>query len=303
MDYDSASISSAMLFGNKEFMEDDLTIRYQITGLSHILAVSGLHVGFVIFIVGSLLKLIIKNRWAYAGLLLPVLIFYAYLCSWTPSVVRAVTMCAILLLADSVSSQYDGLNALSIAGVVNLFIDPLNVFSIGFILSFLVVFTIFSLSPDLLYVFKKRMPNKLASSLSITISAWVGSLPVLLYYFGYLSVYAIFANFLIVPLVGVLFTVIVFSLIFSFIPGGESFFLAIPNLFIKVLNFIIEGISSLKGAILILNSSYLILLLGILAIIIASDYCFIKRKRLYAGVLVFGFLCCLIINTLRGVVL
>lgn len=298
MDKNEADIAYAMLFGDKLLMDGELKESYKISGLSHILAVSGLHVGFMIAILGFFLNRIIKNKWVNSGLLLALLIFYAYICDWAPSVLRAISMCAIVLLSKCVFEQYDALNSLAIACAINIFVSPLNIFNVGFLLSFSVTFTIFSLSLPLKKLFAKRMPEKVASSLGLSISAWLGSVPVILLYFETLSMYAVIVNFLILPTISIVFTCLVLGLGLSIIPGSAWLFLAVPNYLIKGLNLVIEGIASLKFAILPLSSSFVIMLLGMIAIAFASQYNLIKRKGLYAGVLCIGFVACALVYSL-----
>lgn len=295
MDEDNADVAFAMLFGKKMTMRNDLKQAYSMSGLSHVLAVSGLHVGFVIMLFGWLLGKIVKSKWVYAILLLSVLIFYSFLCDWSPSVIRAVVMCSVLLLSGGLNVQYDGLNALSIAGIVNFIIDPLNIFSIGFLLSFMVVFSIFSIAPQIMFLFKNKMPRKLASSIAVSVSAWIGSLPLLMFYFGEFSIYSVLINILIVPLVGVVFIATTICLVLAIITGLGALMLAIPNVLLAALNFLATGFGLLKGAVLNFTCSYPIMLLGVIAIFVASDYNFIKRKWLYAGTLSLCFICCSII--------
>ena len=298
MDEDNADVAFAMLFGKKMTMRKDLKQAYSMSGLSHVLAVSGLHVGFVIMLFGWLLKKIIKSKWLYAVLLLSVLIFYAFLCDWSPSVIRAVVMCSVLLLSSGLNVQYDGLNALSIAGIVNFVIDPLNIFSVGFLLSFMVVFSIFSIAPQIMFVLKNRMPRKLASAIAVSVSAWIGSLPILMFYFGEFAIYSVIINILIVPLVGVVFISTTICLIVAIITGFGAFMLSIPNALLTGLNFLAKGFGFLKGSVLNFTCSYPIMLLGVIAIFVASDYNFIKRKWLYAGTLALCFICCSIVHGL-----
>lgn len=287
MDSNEAEISYAMLFGDKLLMDKDLKDNYKTAGISHILAVSGLHVGFLITLIGLLFSKIIKNKWVYFSLLFSILLGYAYICGWTASVMRAVTMCGIVFLSKSLFSQYDALNSLAIAGIINILIDPLNIFNVGFLLSFGVSFSIFALGSPLGVYFKKYMPSKMASSLSLSISAWLGSIPIIMFYFGNISVYSVFINFLVLPIIGVLFNVLVVTLILS---GIWTKFLYLPKLMIEGLNLIVEGIASLKFAFLHATNSYFIMLIGFMTIAIMSQYNFLRHKKLYACVSLVGFI-------------
>ena len=288
MDTEESTIAYAMLFGNKTFVPKFLKTAYSRTGLSHILAVSGLHVGLIIMMLGFLLKKLIKNDWVYLIVLVSILIGYAYLCSWSPSIIRAIVMCAVILIAKASYCQYDGLNALAIAGIINFIISPLNIFNIGFLLSFMVVFSIFSISPKILRILKNKMPEKIANSLSLSVSAWLGGIPIILFYFNLLSVFAIVINFVVVPLVSIIFITLIICLLLSLIPSFAGIFLNIPKIMLQGLNGINKIYGSLDGSAVQVNESYLLLLLGTIIIIFAGDYIFAKRKLAYSTTMICG---------------
>ena len=279
MDPNEANISYAMLFGDKMLMDSELKTNYKVAGVSHILAVSGLHIGFLIALLGLLLSKIIKNKWLYTSILFGILLTYAYICGWTPSVMRAVVMFGVVILSKFMFAQYDPLNSLAIAAMVNIIISPLNIFNVGFLLSFSVSFSIFALGMPLKVLLQSKMPQKVASSLSISISAWIGSLPIILFYFGTISTYAVLINFLILPAIGVVFGCLVITLLISGLWAGV---LVIPELMINGLNLIVEGIANLKSSYIIAQNNFLIMVIGFVAISLISQYNFIRHKRLYA---------------------
>ena len=144
-------------------------------------------------------------------------------------------------------------------------------------------------------ILKNKMPKKVASSLSLSVSAWLGSIPITIFYFKQLSIYSVLVNIIVIPFVGVLFSVLIASLIIAIVPIFSSPILKIPSLLIKCLNFIVNGVGALETSSLEFSIAYPILVFGILTLLFASDYAFIKRKMLYTAVLVFGFLGCIVI--------
>lgn len=292
MDKENAEIVYGMLFGEKMTMTQETKANFQLTGLSHLLAVSGLHVGFVITFIGFILKKLIKKDWIYCIILTGILIFYAYLCNWSSSIVRAVSMCAFSFVTLGLCGQYDGLNSLSFAGIVNFVIDPLNIFNVGFLLSFSVVFSLFAIAPQITRVLETKMPAKLASSIGPTVASWLASTPITIYYFNSLTPYAVITNFLVLPFVGFIFIISIVSLILTAIPFVGDFFLSIANAVISGLRFVLDGFAGLSGAGIEISCSYPILLLGIVAIFLLSDYVFIKRRNVLAGLFGVAFICC-----------
>lgn len=285
-----ADIAYSMLFGDKSFMDQSLKDYYGISGVAHVLAVSGLHVGFLIMIIGWALSKIIKNKWVYFITVVSILLGYAYICNWTPSIIRAISMFGVSAIAVQFFRQNDGLNALAVASLINFAFMPLDIFNIGFLLSYSVVFSIFAISPILNQIIGEKMPKKVASGLSLSVSAWLGSIPIIIFYFKYISVYAILLNLIVIPFVAVLFVVLVVCMILGVVPAVASFFIAIPEFLIRCLNFLVEGVGSLSTSMITSSISYPILLFGILALIISGDYVFIKRKPMLTAVLAFGFI-------------
>ena len=290
MDYSSAVVGYGMLFGDDTLMIDDIKEMYSAAGVSHLLAVSGLHVGFLIAILGWALSKIIKNKWAYLLTAVSLLIGYAYICNWTPSVIRAVSMFGVGGLASRTFRQYDGLNSLAVASIVNFIFMPLDIFHVGFLLSYSVVFSIFAISPIFSRILDKKMPKKIASALSLSVSAWLGSIPVILFYFESVSIYAVIINLLVIPFASVIFSVLLISLAVGAIPFLASFMLAIPEFLIFCLNFMVVGFGSLSTSVVNFSIGYPILLFGVVTLILSGDYVFIKRKPALAAVLVFGFI-------------
>lgn len=292
MDKENAEIVYGMLFGEKTTMTRDTKSNFQLTGLSHLLAVSGLHVGFVITFIGFILKKFIKKEWLYSIILIGILIFYTYLCNWSPSIVRAVSMCAFSFATLGLSGQYDGLNSLSFAGIINFAVDPLNIFNVGFLLSFSVVFALFAIAPQITRSLETKMPAKLASSIGPTVASWLASTPITIYYFNSLTPYAIITNFLVLPFAGFIFIISIVSLMLTIIPFVGDFFLSIANWVISGLRFVLDGFAGLSGASIEISCSYPILILGIVAIFLLSEYVFVKRRGVLAGLFGFGFICC-----------
>lgn len=288
MDYSSAVVGYGMLFGDDSLMRGNIKDIYSAAGVSHLLAVSGLHVGFLIAIIGWALSKIIKNKWAYLFTTVGLLLGYAYICNWTPSVIRAVAMFGVAGLATRTFKQYDGLNSLAVACIVNFIFMPLDIFNVGFLLSYSVVFSIFAISPIFSRILDKKLPKKIASSLSLSVSAWLGSIPITIFYFDYISVFAVLLNLIVIPFVSVLFAVVIGCLLLSVVPVFADFFMSIPELLINCLNFVVVGVGTLPTSELNLSIGYPILIFAMLAIILSGDYVFIKRKPALTATLVFG---------------
>ena len=285
---DSATIANleyAMLFGDKDRLDHEIKDSYSISGMSHILAISGLHIGFVVALLYKLLSLIIKNKhWLTLVISSSVILLYLYLCNFAVSAVRAVIMTTIIYYAKARGKMYDPLCGLSGAGILILLLNPLDLFNIGFQLSFSVVFALFALSPPIKGILSKVMPQKLASSLATTLSAFTGSIAIVAYYFGNCSAIAILANLIIIPFVSISFTILFVLVNLAAIFPFLKILTIVPNLLFNCINVLIVSISKLPIVAFKFTVNMVGVLLSFIFLYIASDYIFLK-KRIKACVL------------------
>jgi len=278
MGKEEAGISYASLFGDKAFLEDDIREDFSVSGMAHLLAVSGLHVGFVVAIIS---KLLFKaNKKIKFGIMATLLFGYCCLCSFTASVVRASIMFLILEMAGLFKSKYDRLNAWSVAGIVCLVLCPFNAYDAGFMLSFVCVLCIFMFFAPVSEVLKKwRFPNWLASSLGVMLPVQLGIIPLIANFFGKTSLFSIFANLLAVPLFELFFTLLfVFIFIVVLIPPF-GFILAVPNFIVGIIIKIAKFIASLDFAIINLTALTSLIIIAIyISLFVLSHFVNLKHK-------------------------
>ena len=284
LNQDNANIFYAILFGEKQGLSDDTKDMFSYAGISHILAVSGLHIGVLVSAIYFVLKKLKVNKYVRLGLLASILLFYSYLCSFTPSVCRASIMATLLCLCDILHIEYDSLSSLSIAGIIILLCNPISLFSISFQLSFLSIFAIIAIAPSITSMLRKiKLPNFLASSLAISIATNIAILPVCQNVFAKVSLLGVIANIFVLPIFSVtyilLFEIIVCSLILRFL----GFLLVIPNLFLQLIKTIANYISSLGfGVFKVFFISYWSLTLIVLASI--TLHFLMTRKLIKSGI-------------------
>ena len=220
LDYDTASISYAMLTGNTDGIEEGSITAFRYGGIAHIFAVSGLHIGIIYGFLRLICKKLHLNKYVGLAVCILPIFFYSGVCGFTLSSVRALIMCAVATISGAIFAKYDALNSLSLSATVILLINPLNLFGVGFQLSVCAVGSIILISKNIMRPFKK-VPKKLTDTVGISLSAQAGTMPVMLARFGYLSGAGIILNILIVPLLsaffGVIFVATALSLIFPFV--------------------------------------------------------------------------------------
>lgn len=194
-----AGIYEALLTGQKAGMDENLRELFQKSGISHILAVSGLHLS----ILGTGFYQLLRKCGAtfrlsgfFAGILI---LSYGILTGCSGSALRAILMLLARFLSPVVGKRYDMLSASAASCIMLLFWSPYLLFTSGFQLSFLAI-TALALYPEL------PLPQKGILRIILTSLLLQGlSLPVLLHHFFYFPLYGIFLNFLILPLMGLVF--------------------------------------------------------------------------------------------------
>lgn len=201
-DEQTAGFLAALLLGDKSGLSYAQRNTLSVAGLSHVVAVSGLHVSILF----SLLLLLTGNRrWLRILLGLPTLVLFAALAGFSPSVSRACMMEGLLLLALAFEKEYDPPSALAFAAVVLLGLNPMVIGSISFQLSFGAVAGIFLVSGRIYRALSgtpgkrgllPRLRRFLAGSFSVSAGAALFTTPLVAYYFGLVSILGFAVNVL-----------------------------------------------------------------------------------------------------------
>ena len=201
-----AGLLKGVLLGAKKAVPEEIKTAFAQTGVNHVLAVSGLHVGLIAGAVFFMLKMLGVSRGMTAGLTIFALVFYALITGLPPSVVRAATMGCVALLGIVGQRDIDGGNILGIAGLGLLIARPQDLFDVGFQLSFVAtggILVLYRPLRDLMPVEKGWCDMWIAGPLAVSVAAQVTTLPFVVSYFGLVSIVGLIANLIVVPLVGV----------------------------------------------------------------------------------------------------
>lgn len=199
-----AGLLKALIFGDKGALDADDAAAFRTAGLSHVLAVSGLHVGFVAGALTALARFLHIGRSAEALLVLPALGLYVLMTGAAPPAMRAGLMFASVTLARAAGRKGDGLNFLALVLLILLFHRPAALFDAGLQLSFAAVLGILALAPvmggDLSR--KPRWRRWLVSAFAVSLGANLATLPLVLAHFGSASPAGPLAGLIAVPLAG-----------------------------------------------------------------------------------------------------
>lgn len=237
---DASGIAIALLLGDTSAFNKYKLENYRVAGIAHIFAVSGLHVGLMVGIFTFLCKVFkVKRKFKPFFVLIPAFV-YCGLCGFRPSAVRAFVMASVTILADHFGFKKDNLSSSSIAGIVLLLVNPFNLMDYGFKLSFMAVTSIFLLKP--LLTRHAKAVSWLGEPLSLSLSAQIGTLPILTKMSGYTSIIAIFSNLIFVPVTSFLY---IFTFV-SFAVGAVcSLFSLNANVIMKLSDILITSVDLL----------------------------------------------------------
>lgn len=220
---DERDLITAITLGNKTEMDDGLKDAYSKAGASHLLAVSGLHVGIIILIVESLVGMAIhpkKRPYIFAAVLLAIIWGYAFLTGLAASVVRTSLMYTVYRVAMLLFSKPNPINVVSFTAFAMLVYNPFNIFDLGFQLSFSAVYSILLFGQPLIDKIEGLIPeiklkgrvgqivSKIRTytlgSVAISISAQILTTPIILFTFHTLPILSIVSSLFTIPLVTVL---------------------------------------------------------------------------------------------------
>ena len=221
---DELAVLSALTIGDKTELSESVRESYSIAGASHILALSGLHIGllyaFLFFILRPVARKGRTGRCVRSVSLLVLLWAFAFFTGLSPSVVRSVTMFSILALADVFGRQPFSLNTLAMTAWLMLLCNPAGLFDVGFQLSFLAVASILLIQRPVycLFTVRNRVGKSVWGLMSVSIAAQIGTAPLVMFYFSRFSVHFLLTNLLVIPLITIILYAAIFMLLLTPFP-------------------------------------------------------------------------------------
>ncbi len=220
--YPESKVLQALILGERKEIPKDIQKNFNRTGMSHVLAISGLHIGIIAFFSIIIIRFIMKSS-EYLLLRFNILkvsalfafipiIIYAFIAGFGISTVRATIMILTFLVAILCGKERESFNTLALAAFVILVISPGSLFDVSFQLSFTAVAAILFIAPRLSCLIPKGNPDENSclkkARLSIfflivtSISAMLGTIPLIAFYFNRISTITLFSNILIIPIIG-----------------------------------------------------------------------------------------------------
>lgn len=201
---DAYAVVAAMALGDKSALTQELKDVYSVTGASHILALSGLHMG----IIYTLLSLFVfSRRWQMLSQIIIMLSIwgFVFLVGMSTSVMRSAVMLSVYALLSLGHRDRMSVNTLAFTAIVMLMVSPMSLFDVGFQMSYMAVFSILLFVPlmegifSAEYLMSHRVVRWLWGMVTVSLSAQIGTAPLITYYFGRFSCYFLPTNFIVIP--------------------------------------------------------------------------------------------------------
>ena len=248
------AVIAALTVGDKQILTDSLKERYGAAGVSHVLALSGLHIGIlsaILYFLFTPLKRLKRGEQLRTFLVVCMLWIFAFVTGLSPSVVRAVTMCSLYFVASCVhEGRFPSAYTLVLSAFLMLIYQPLYLFDVSFQLSFSAVASILYFYPLIsnILLLKNRFLVWLWNGISVSFSAQLGTLPLILYYFGTFPTYFLLANLIVSVLAVCVLCGAIGALVVADIPWIGTLSVMFANAAARAMNQSIGWVQHLAGS-------------------------------------------------------
>ena len=247
------AIIAAMTLGDKSTLSKQTKDIYSVTGASHVLALSGLHLGIIYSI---LTILTFKKQKKILGQIIILISIWSFtiLVGMAPSVARSATMLSICSVNEILGRSKFSLNTLALTALIMLLCNPLNLFDVGFELSFMAVLSILVFyRPIYKCVDKNFISNHYFLNLiwqisAVSIAAQICTAPLVCYYFGRISCYFILTNLIVILAANIILCFGIGLLTLSFIPVLNNLIAFVLSYTVKSLNSTLSFIANMPGS-------------------------------------------------------
>ena len=260
---DELAIINALLLGQRQEISKEIIENYQNAGAIHILAVSGLHVGIILLLLNFLLKPLEKLKHGKVAKLIFVVLFlwtFAFIAGLSASVIRAVSMFTAVAIAWATKKEISTYKTLLISIFFLLLFNPFYLFEVGFQLSYLAVFFIVWIQPQLYNLWQPtfKVIDYPWQLFTVSVAAQLGVLPLSLYYFNQFPGLFFIANLLIIPFLGLILGLGILIILLSLLDILPNFIAHIYEQIIFLLNSTVAWIGK-QESFLFQNISFTIL--------------------------------------------
>jgi competence protein ComEC len=278
-----AGVAEALLIGYRDDLDKDLVQAYSNTGVVHIIAISGLHLGLIYGVLVWLFSRFKRTRtikWLKPLTILFVLWIFTLVAGAAPSIVRSAVMFTCIVLAEVIDRRSSIYNTLAVSAFIMLCYNPFFLWDVGFQLSYAAVLSIIAFMKPVYnwFYFTNKIIDTLWKLNAVTISAQILTLPLILYYFHQFPNLFLITNFVAVPLSGFILYGELLLLAFSFFSWASIILGKACSFMLWVMNSFIERTNEIPFA--ITNNIQVTLIQSILLFVALTALCFwLLRKN------------------------
>ena len=278
--YDNkAGIFSAILMGDKTELDQEIKDLYSLSGIAHILAISGLHISLI----GMFLYSLLRKRFSFAtssALTIAVVTLFAITSGMGIATIRAFVMFILKLIGEILGRKYDYITAISLSALILLADNPFIIINSGFQMSFCAMITITIIWPKVVYLI--NIKSKIANSIVLSLCIGIFMNPVIAYNYFQLPTYSFMLNIIVVPLLGIV--------VISAIAGSGMGFLSIlmgktaltPGcLILEVYTFLCENVLKIPGAVIVVGKPTIKIIVLYYMVIVFFLFCFTLVRKNY----------------------
>ena len=297
-------IVSALVLGYKDEISNHTKQSFSSTGAMHVLAVSGLHVGIIYFILKSIITIFTfyqKNRVFRNIIVLLGIWIYALITGMSPSVLRACTMLSFLIVAEVFNRNTNVYNVLSASAILLLIINPFLIMQVGFQLSYLAVLGILYIQPKMEKMWKPRywLIQKIWTITSVSVAAQISTFPLCLLYFHQFPNYFLISNLVVIPAAFLILSLGILLITLSFskiIVGFISYLLEyVLNYLLLIIGYIESIPGSLSEGLSISIFEAMLIYIFTVSILVSLQF----KKKIFYGFSIFIFFFLFFINAIE----
>lgn len=272
-------IFSAILMGDKTELDQEIKDLYSLSGIAHILAISGLHISLI----GMFLYSLLRKRFSFAtssALTIAVVTLFAITSGMGIATIRAFVMFILKLIGEILGRKYDYITAISLSALILLADNPFIIINSGFQMSFCAMITITIIWPKVVYLI--NIKSKIANSIVFSLCIGIFMNPVIAYNYFQLPTYSFMLNIIVVPLFGIV--------VISAIAGSGMGFLSIlmgktaltPGcLILEVYTFLCENVLKIPGAVIVVGKPTIKIIVLYYMVIVFFLFCFTLVRKNY----------------------
>lgn len=298
------SLLKAVCLGDRSDLSKELKEAYSNAGAMHLLAVSGLHMGLIWWVLNHLFAWMVRlsGREIFRSLtIIAILWIFAFVTGFSSSVSRSATMFTLFTAGRLMCQRMQAINGIFVSAFILILMEPSRMLDVGFQLSYVAILGIVALYPALrrLLSIKNRVLSRIWEAALVSFTAQISTAPLVIYYFHQIPIYSLITSLVTIPLLSILIAFFVISVPFMVAGIGSLFFNGILIKLAFLINFSVERVASIPGGVvtdLTLQTSMFCLWMALVFTLMII----LNHRMVLARYFLIGLLCALFCWTARS---